>query len=461
MAKTPRRGRSTGPGADKAPQEGRGDQPIRAGSVPLPPPDDRVIPISAVAGRARPTGRKLVLLPASDVSRAAETLRDKAGLRVQSRSETGAAAPPEGAAVLLPRLGVAVAAADPDQAAALGSLAGEGTAGPFRTEDEFFLYAAGMDPSWLRGYRDAVVHIARTMLEEEADGGTAEPQELATAGTPTATWGVRLTGCDRSGYAGKGVRIAVLDTGFDPGHPDFCNRPVTSKSFIDGETVLDRNGHGTHVAGIACCGGAPAATQTRYGAAGATELYVGKVLSDTGEGPELAILSGIEWAIENGCRVVNLSLGTQAAPSALFTQVGKRALDAGTLLVAAAGNDSNRPYRVLPVSYPANSPTILAVAAVDRSGRVARFSNGAVGEAAVNLAGPGVGVYSAWVGHRLYTQLSGTSQATPFVAGIACLLLEAKPHLSASEVWSALERLAVPLPGGGAEAVGRGLVRAP
>ncbi len=117
----------------------------------------------------------------------------------------------------------------------------------------------------------------------------------------------------------------------------------------------------------------------------------------------------------------------------------------------------------MPVGYPANCDSILGVAAVDRALRVARFSNRGApgGGGVVDLAGPGVGVLSAWTGQRLYRQESGTSMATPHAAGIAALLLEAKPSLKAAELRKDLLGLCRPLPGQPAEDVGAGLVQAP
>jgi subtilisin family serine protease len=195
--------------------------------------------------------------------------------------------------------------------------------------------------------------------------------------------------------------------------------------------------------------------------AGAVELHVAKVLGDLGEGPEQSILQGIDWALEKGCRIASMSLSAQAAVSPLFERVGRRALKAGMLLIAAAGNDSNRPSRVLPVGYPANSDSILAVAALDREMRVARFSNGGSdGGGRIDIAGPGVGVMSSWAGVRRYKQESGTSMATPFVAGIACLLAQGHSGLSATALAKMLLGTTRKLDLAPSD-VGAGLVRAP
>jgi subtilisin family serine protease len=155
---------------------------------------------------------------------------------------------------------------------------------------------------------------------------------------------------------------------------------------------------------------------------------VGKVLGNDGSGTDGEILSGIDWALGNGCGVISMSLGAPTEPdepySAVFEAVAQRAMAAGALLVAAAGNESQRRSGVVaPVGHPANCPSIVAVAAVDRTERIADFSCGTVGPVGqVDVAGPGVAVRSAWAGEERYRALSGTSMATPHVAGLAALL---------------------------------------
>jgi subtilisin family serine protease len=420
--------------------------------------------ISSLSNAPGRTGRKLVLLAEGDIAAGEKALWNAAGVKAQGARESGRAAPPDGFATIYPKLGIAVVSADPDRADKLRASAGEGTALPEEPEEEYILYAAGMDAAWLRGYRDAVAHLSAGMLDEAAPAAAGGGKAAPAAGNPSATWGVRATRCAESPRSGAGVRIAVLDTGLDLRHPDFANRRILHQSFVPNEQVQDRNGHGTHCAGIAFAGGGPSATFTRYGVAGAAELLVGKVLSDVGEGEEGWILAGIEWAIQQGCRVVSMSLSAQAPPSRLFERIGQRALKANTLLIAAAGNDSNRPSRIFPVGYPANADSIMAVAAVDHRLGVARFSNGdGLGGAGghVDVAGPGVGVMSAFPGARLYKQESGTSMATPFVAGIAALLAEGDPSLKAVDLFKLLQSTALKLPGSRREDVGAGLVQAP
>jgi subtilisin family serine protease len=293
------------------------------------------------------------------------------------------------------------------------------------------------------------------------------------------TFGLQLTRVVDSPYSGRGVRVAVLDTGIDfsvvnaPNeperieyHPDFKGRTITTQSFVNGvASAKDGNGHGTHCVGTAC-GPLQPTNPPRYGIAYDAEIYVGKVLNDLGTGVDAWIHAGINWAIDNGCQVVSLSLGSEVEPGQSFNidyeQVALRALDAGTLIVAAAGNSSFRPGLVRPVSAPANCPSVLAVAALDFQRQLADFSNGGInpngGE--VNLAAPGVSVHSSYLRPTLYARKSGTSMATPHVAGILALYAEANPGIRGRGLWDALKRNAQSLPLLPRD-VGDGLVQAP
>ena len=166
----------------------------------------------------------------------------------------------------------------------------------------------------------------------------------------------------------------MLDTGFDVDHPDFVGRSVTTQSFIVGETVQDAHGHGTHCIGTSCGPVQPDGTR-RYGVATEAEIFAGKVLSDSGSGSDSGILAGINWALANDCKIVSMSLGADLDQvSNLYETVGKRALDRGTLIVAAAGNNARRPGNPGFVGVPANSKSIMAIAALDPSNEPARFS---------------------------------------------------------------------------------------
>ena len=240
--------------------------------------------------------------------------------------------------------------------------------------------------------------------------------------------------------------IAVLDTGLALAHPDFVKRAnLVSDSFVEGEPVEDGNGHGSHCCGVVA-GPAKPSEGPRFGVAPGAGLYVGKVLANSGSGTDGDILAGLDWAVAAGCHAVSMSLGATVGPDEPFSQVfetvARRALEQGTVIVAAAGNDSRRSTgTIAPVSHPANCPSIIAVGAVDRLEKPADFSNGTVGSIGqVAVTAPGVDVRSIWSGRTPYRVVSGTSMATPHVAGVAALLVEAFAPKSAYQLADLLVR---------------------
>ncbi len=271
------------------------------------------------------------------------------------------------------------------------------------------------------------------------------------ADSAAATWGVQATGADRAPFTGAGVGVAVLDTGLDLGHPDFAGREIVAQSFVPNEQVQDVNGHGTHCAGTAAGPGAQGNTP-RYGVASGARLHVAKVLGDSGAGRERDILAGMLWAISTGCAVISISLGRAVrdgeGPSPDYERIGRLALDRGSLIVAAAGNDSSRRYgHIAPVGAPANSASIMAVGALDQRLAVAEFSSGGVNPSGgeVDLAAPGVGILSAYPRPEVYRILRGTSMACPHVAGLAALWAESDPALRGQALWDRLVATARPL----------------
>ena len=370
---------------------------------------------------------------------------------------------------VFPKLGVAVVSLDDDALNNLMGVAGE-DATILDVEPERMFYALTDEGSlslpYLRGYRDAVNH-----LFQQATCGATEEEGVEAAVTyaddAQSTWGLKATKVVNSRYTGRNIKVAVLDTGMDLEHPDFRGRSIRSRSFISGQDVQDGNGHGTHCIGTAC--GRKDMNGRRYGVAGNATIFVGKVLSNGGSGKTSGILAGMEWAIASGCQVISMSLGNRTPhPSTAYEAIGQRALKERCLIVAAAGNHRRQGnYNEPPpgtVSQPANSPSILAVAAIDSRLRLASFSckSGTAVGANVDIAGPGVEVYSSWptnVPPKLYRTISGTSMATPHVAGIAALYAEAY-RARGEQLWQLLVsracRLPLPTPD-----VGSGLVMAP
>jgi subtilisin len=207
---------------------------------------------------------------------------------------------------------------------------------------------------------------------------------------------------------GKGVKVLVLDTGIDYTHPDFGGIPQERmKSFVPGQSVADVLGHGTH------CMGRVAGRGTCYGVAPEAEIWVGKVLDNSGSGAVTWIARGIDWGVENNVDVISLSLGggstDQYIPPALA-----RAKAKGIIVIAAAGNEGPREGTV---GYPGGYPDAFANAAHDRNFKVASFSSRGK---PVFGAAPGVQINSQLPGGR-YGPMSGTSMSTPHEAGCACL----------------------------------------
>lgn len=284
------------------------------------------------------------------------------------------------------------------------------------------------------------------------------------------TWGLQVTKAATSRFSGRGMKVAVLDTGLDLGHPDFTGRNIGSRSFIPNQTVQDGNGHGTHCIGTACGPRGPFRTPGRppsYGCASNCDIFAGKVLSNQGSGATAGIIAGMQWAIANGCQVISMSLGRtirldEKGFNPAYEQVAQVGLQRGTLTIAAASNDSARPANIHPVGEPANSPSILAVGALDESLLPASFSNGGLflPHGAVNIAGPGVNIHSSFPRPILYRRLNGTSMATPHVAGIAALWAETNGLFRGVALGRQLLHSArrLPLP---PRDVGAGLVQAP
>jgi subtilisin family serine protease len=321
--------------------------------------------------------------------------------------------------------------------------------------------SAALDRDYLRGYRDGVNELIDRLLgseETEAALGAA-----ARFDETTATWGLQATKTVASSLTGAGIRVAVLDTGFDHKHQDFIGRSVTKKLFASRSSRNDVYGHGTHCIGTAC-GPLRPVSGPRYGIAYEAEIYAGKVLGDDGFGTDRSIIAGMDWAVEQGCQIISMSLGATTQPGDLpnddYEQIGQVCLDAGTLVIAAAGNDSARPNRIMPVNSPANASTIMAVAAVDRNLKPASFSCGGVNSGQdVDIAAPGVGILSCLPGNS-YDRWDGTSMATPHVAGIAALIAQSDAKFRGWALWARLlqrtKRLRLP-----ARDVGKGLVQAP
>ncbi|GGT21099.1 hypothetical protein GCM10010222_73810 [Streptomyces tanashiensis] len=247
-----------------------------------------------------------------------------------------------------------------------------------------------------------------------------------------------------AGYDGKGTKVAVLDTGVDAGHPDLATRVAASKNFTDSRTTDDLVGHGTHTASTV--GGSGAASEGRMkGVAPGASLLIGKVLNDGGYGQDSWVIAGMQWAVDQQADVVSMSLGNATIrdctdPVAQATQ--QLSQSSRTLFVVAAGNAGSGTETV---SSPGCVPSVLTVGAVDRDDTTAWFSSR--GPVAVTrtlkpeMAAPGVGISAASAGGRgvyAYRSMSGTSMATPHVAGAAAILRQVHPDWTAQQLKAAL-----------------------
>ncbi|RZQ60763.1 S8 family serine peptidase [Amycolatopsis suaedae] len=280
-------------------------------------------------------------------------------------------------------------------------------------------------------------------------------RSVAQVGAPAAWAG---------GWTGKQVEVAVLDSGIDDQHPDLAGKVAARKNFT-GSPERDEHGHGTHVAST--IGGTGAASGGKYkGVAPDVRLLDGKVCAFMAC-QEDWILAGMEWAaVERKAPIVNMSLGGRDRPGAdpLESAVDRLSAEHGTLFVIAAGNDGLIPGAV---GSPGSAQSALTVAAVDREDNTADFSSRGprTGDRGLkpDISAPGVDIVAAWahgtqpgvpVGDR-YVTLSGTSMATPHVAGVAALLRQRHPDWNGSRLKGALMSSAAPKAGAYEQGAGR------
>ncbi|MEW9699817.1 S8 family serine peptidase [Paenibacillus sp. SI8] len=241
--------------------------------------------------------------------------------------------------------------------------------------------------------------------------------QLQTA-AQTMDWGVSVVNATyawSNGYTGKGVKVAVLDTGIDTQHEDLD--VAGGASFVDyTASYNDDSGHGTHVAGII---GAKNNDVGVVGGAPDADLYAVKVLDSTGKGYLSDVIAGIDWAVENKMDIVNMSIATSVDSPALHHAVDQ-AYASGLLLVAAAGNTGNTDGSGDTIQYPAKYSSVIAVGAVDQNNKRA-ISSSAGNE--LEIMAPGIEINSTFKSNG-YKSLSGTSMAAPFVSSELALLKE-------------------------------------
>jgi subtilisin family serine protease len=273
----------------------------------------------------------------------------------------------------------------------------------------------GLSKVWLDGLRKPSLDVSVPLI-----------------GAPTA-WA--------AGFTGTGVKVAVVDTGIDSTHPDLAGKVIAAQDFSASGNTLDQVGHGTHVAATI------ASNDTRYrGVAPGAQLLSAKVCADIGC-EESAILAGMQWAVEQGAKVVNMSLSGQDTPDQDLEEAAVEDLTArfGALFVIAAGNDGTDRS----IESPGSASSALTVGAVTKTDELADFSSRGprLGDSAIkpDITAPGVNIVAARSKDAelgspgdTHLALSGTSMATPHVAGSAAILVQQHPDWAPARLKAAL-----------------------
>lgn len=208
---------------------------------------------------------------------------------------------------------------------------------------------------------------------------------------------------------GKGIKVTILDTGMNS--HDVLPEPIEARSFIQGESWRDGNGHGTHCSGTVL-------GREGIGLAPDASLMIGKVLSNGGSGSSQAIADGINWAVESGTDIISMSLGS-SSPYAPMQSALKHAWTKGVIIVSAAGNSGFNGSNNT-IGYPGRYPESLCIGASASNGNRASFSSGG---REMDIVCPGQDIISCSKTNG-YVSMSGTSMATPFSAGLFALILE-------------------------------------
>lgn len=300
-----------------------------------------------------------------------------------------------------------------------------------------------------------VPSTAIVALKKNPNVKAVEKDILIKVNAQTTDWGITRTKAQKAwnlGLTGKGVKIAIVDTGIAKHDDLFIAGGISTVDYTT--SYNDDNGHGTHVAGIV---GAENNSIGTVGIAPDAEVYAVKSLNQNGSGYLSDIIEGIDWSITNKMNIINLSLGT-TSHSTTLQQVVDKAYSQNILVVAAAGNNGSTDGSGDTVNYPARYASVIAVAATDSTDKRASFS--ATGST-VEVAAPGVSIVSTYLNNQ-YGRMSGTSMATPYVTGNLALLKQANSTLSAKDLRVKLQQGVEDLGATGRDTwFGYGVIQAP
>ena len=317
------------------------------------------------------------------------------------------------------------------------------TAGPTSTEGLLLANAYVLNVPAQALPRVAQALSRNPLVEYTETDAVASAFEVPNDPYYSSQWGlakIKAPGAWDVTHGAVSVDIAITDTGINKNHSDLSSKVVSGVdcTLIGCPAVYptDRNGHGTHVAGIAS-----AITNNSRGVAGLAwdgRLMSVKVLSNSGSGYYSWVANGIVWAADNGAEVINLSLGGSSS-SKLLEDAVNYAWGKGVVVTAAAGNsNTSSPL------YPAYYPNVIAVAATDKNDAKTSFSSWG---SWVDVAAPGVSIFSTY--KSSYKYLSGTSMSTPYVSGLAALVRAQNPGWSSGQVRDQIESTADAVPGTG------------
>lgn len=289
------------------------------------------------------------------------------------------------------------------------------------------------------------------LTEKDMKISVHSPAPAGKERSPDTLWGIQRIGASDtwSVTTGYRIRIGVIDTGADYGHPDLHHSLARGINLLNRiSPPYDDNGHGTHIAGtIAASGG----SKGMMGVAPRSLIYPVKAFDHNGSAYVSDIILGIDWCVRNRMHIVNMSFGMKNKSQSLQNII-RKAYNAGIIVVASSGNDK----RSRGVDYPARYAQTISVGATNKESRIASFSNRG---SHIDIYAPGEKITSCWIGGG-YKEMSGTSMATSHVSGSIALLLALQPGLKPDEIKRRLRRTARPLALSSRSKVGAGEVSA-